>query len=93
MFTETSIPSAPWQATILTLFPDMFPGALGFSLSGRALAEEKWQCQTVNIRDFGYDKHGSVDDTPSGGGAGMVMRPDVMGNAIESINEAPGPLI
>ena len=49
MFTETSIPSAPWQATILTLFPDMFPGALGFSVVGSRLAEEKWQCQTVNI--------------------------------------------
>ena len=83
----------PWQATILTLFPDMFPGALGFSLSGRALAEEKWLCHTVNVRDFGYDKHGSVDDTPSGGGAGMVMRPDVMGQAIESVSQKPGPLV
>ena len=71
------------KAKILTIFPEVFPGFLGFSLTGRALNEGIWQMQTVNIRDYAFDKHGSVDDTPSGGGAGMIMRPDVLGEAIE----------
>lgn len=71
------------KAKILTIFPEIFPGFLGHSLTGRALNEGIWQLQTVNIRDYAFDKHGSVDDTPCGGGAGMIMRPDVLGEAIE----------
>ncbi|MBC9178419.1 tRNA (guanosine(37)-N1)-methyltransferase TrmD [Pseudoroseomonas ludipueritiae] len=67
-----------WHATALTLFPEMFPGTLGHSLAGRALREGKWSLDTLQIRDFATDKHRTVDDTPFGGGAGMVMRPDVM---------------
>jgi tRNA (guanine37-N1)-methyltransferase len=67
-----------WQATALTLFPEMFPGTLGQSLAGRALREGLWSLDTLQIRDFATDKHRSVDDTPCGGGAGMVMRPDVV---------------
>ena len=74
----------PWQATVLTLFPEMFPGPLGLSLSGRALDDELWRLSTHNIRDFAYDKHRSVDDTPAGGGAGMVMRADVAAAAIDA---------
>lgn len=75
----------PWRASVLTLYPDMFPGPLGASLSGRALEADKWALDTVNIRDFGDGKHKNVDDTPAGGGAGMVLRADVLGAAIESI--------
>ena len=75
----------PWHASVLTLYPDMFPGPLGASLSGRALEAEKWALDTVNIRDFGDGKHKNVDDTPAGGGAGMVLRADVLGAAIDSI--------
>ncbi len=74
----------PWQATVLTLFPEMFPGPLGISLSGRALDDGLWRLSTLNIRDFAYDKHRSVDDTPAGGGAGMVMRADVATAAIDA---------
>jgi len=68
---------------ILTIFPEIFPGFLGTSLTGKALHENIWSLNVVNIRDFAFDKHGSVDDTPCGGGAGMIMRPDVLGNALE----------
>ena len=71
-----------WSAQILTLFPEMFPGVLGHSLAGRALAEGLWGLHTLNIRDFATDKHHTVDDTPYGGGAGMVMRPDVVAAAL-----------
>ena len=71
------------KAKILTIFPEVFPGFLGYSLTGKALKEGLWQLEAVNIRDYAFDKHGSVDDTPCGGGAGMIMRPDVLGNAIE----------
>jgi tRNA (guanine37-N1)-methyltransferase len=67
-----------WSATILTLFPEMFPGPLGLSLAGRALREGRWACDTLDIRAFATDRHRTVDDTPFGGGAGMVMRPDVL---------------
>jgi tRNA (guanine37-N1)-methyltransferase len=73
-----------WAATILTLYPEMFPGPLGHSLAGRALSEEIWSLDTVQIRDFATDKHRSVDDTPAGGGAGMVMRADVPGLTVEN---------
>ena len=81
-----------WQATILTLFPEMFPGPLGHSLAGKALADGLWRLVTVDIRDFARDKNRSVDDAPFGGGPGMVMRPDVIDRAL---NETPavGPTI
>ncbi|WP_380873829.1 tRNA (guanine-N(1)-)-methyltransferase [Sphingomonas sp. DBB INV C78] len=72
-----------FAATILTLYPEMFPGPLGTSLAGRALAEGKWTCDPIQIRDFATDKHRSVDDTPAGGGAGMVMRADVLARAVD----------
>lgn len=71
-------------ATVLTLFPEMFPGPLGLSLSGRALAEGRWSLETIDIRDFATDRHRSVDDAPAGGGAGMVMRADVVAPAVDS---------
>ena len=80
----------PWQATVLTLFPEMFPGPLGVSLVGRALQDGLWQLSTRCIRDFACDKHRSVDDTPAGGGAGMVMRADVAAAAIDAaVSTAP----
>ncbi len=72
------------KAKIFTIFPELFPGFLGYSLTGRALEEGIWSVETVNIRDYATDKHGSVDDTPCGGGAGMVMRPDILGHAIKA---------
>jgi tRNA (guanine37-N1)-methyltransferase len=71
-----------WRATVLTLFPDMFPGLLGASLPGKALKDGLWALETLDIRSFASDKHASVDDSPYGGGAGMVMRPDVLDAAI-----------
>ena len=73
-----------FKAKILTIFPEVFPGFLGYSLTGKALKDGLWTLEAVNIRDYAFDKHGSVDDTPCGGGAGMIMRPDVLGNAIEN---------
>ncbi|WP_271881434.1 tRNA (guanosine(37)-N1)-methyltransferase TrmD [Phaeobacter italicus] len=72
-----------WKAKIMTLFPTAFPGVLGESLTGKALQEGLWQMETVDLRQFGVGKHRNVDDTPAGGGAGMVLRPDVLGHAIE----------
>ena len=72
-----------FAAQILTLYPEMFPGPLGTSLAGRALEEGKWSCDPIQMRDFATDKHGSVDDTPAGGGAGMVLRADVLGSAVD----------
>nr|GLK19395.1 tRNA (guanine-N(1)-)-methyltransferase [Microbacterium terregens] len=74
-----------FTATVLTLYPEMFPGPLGTSLAGRALREGRWSLETVQIRDFAADKHRSVDDTPAGGGAGMVMRADVLAAALDSV--------
>ncbi|WCM29100.1 tRNA (guanosine(37)-N1)-methyltransferase TrmD [Sphingomonas sp. QA11] len=74
-----------FAATVLTLYPEMFPGPLGVSLAGRALGEGKWSLDAVNIRDFAIDKHRTVDDTPAGGGAGMVLRADVLAAAIDSV--------
>ncbi len=74
-----------FKASILTLYPDMFPGHLGQALAGRALERSDWSLEAVQIRDFALDRHRSVDDTPSGGGAGMVLRPDVLARAIDSI--------
>jgi tRNA (guanine37-N1)-methyltransferase len=73
-----------WRATVLSIFPEMFPGPLGASLAGKALAEGKWTLEAIDIRDFATDKHRSVDDTPAGGGAGMVMRADIAALAIDA---------
>ncbi|BCG77524.1 tRNA (guanosine(37)-N1)-methyltransferase TrmD [Mesorhizobium sp. 113-3-3] len=72
-----------FAASVLTLYPEMFPGALGLSLAGRALEAGTWSLATIQIRDFATDKHRTVDDTPAGGGAGMVMRADVLARAID----------
>ena len=74
-----------WGATVLTLYPEMFPGPLGVSLAGRALSGLIWSLEPIQIRDFATDKHRSVDDTPAGGGAGMVMRADVLGAAVDHV--------
>jgi len=74
-----------FHASVLSLYPDMFPGPLGASLAGRALEQGVWTLDVANIRDFATDKHRSVDDTPAGGGAGMVLRPDVLASAIDSV--------
>ena len=82
---------AAWQAVVLTLFPEAFPGPLGLSLAGQALSEGAWQLRAVDIRGFGQGRHLTVDDTPAGGGAGMVMRADVLGAAIDAAREiSPG---
>ncbi len=72
------------KVKILTIFPELFPGFLGTSLTGKALDDGKWSFEAINIRDYAFDKHGSVDDTPSGGGAGMIMRADVLGAALQA---------
>src|SRR5689334_24803118 len=77
-----------WRATILTLFPDMFPGPLGVSLAGRALASGLWSLEARDIRASATDKHRSVDDTPAGGGPGMVLRADVLAAAIDAVEAA-----
>ncbi|HEV2817393.1 MAG TPA: tRNA (guanosine(37)-N1)-methyltransferase TrmD [Allosphingosinicella sp.] len=82
-----------WAATILTLYPEMFPGPLGHSLAGRALEEGIWSLDTVQIRDFASDRHRSVDDTPAGGGAGMVMRADVLAAALDSVPDGAPKLV
>ncbi len=74
-----------FRATVLTLYPEMFPGPLGVSLAGKALQDGAWSLQTVQIRDFATDKHRMVDDTPAGGGAGMVMKPDVLARAVDHV--------
>lgn len=73
-----------FNATVLTLYPEMFPGFLAMSMAGRALEEKIWSLNTVQIRDYANDRHHSVDDTPAGGGAGMVMKPDVLARAIDA---------
>lgn len=85
----------PWTATVVTIFPEMFPGPLGFSLAGKALRQDLWRLGTVNPRDFTKDRHQTVDDTPFGGGAGMVMRADIVAAAIDQAlaDGAPGPLL
>lgn len=82
-----------FAATVITLFPEAFPGTLGLSLIGKALREGAWSLETVQLRDFGVGPHKSVDDTPAGGGAGMVIRPDVAAAAIDSIAREDRPLI
>ncbi|MEX0282664.1 MAG: tRNA (guanosine(37)-N1)-methyltransferase TrmD [Arenibacterium sp.] len=91
LITQTPDLVGVWKSKIITLFPSAFPGVLGESLTGRALQEGKWQLETVNLRDFGIGRHRNVDDTPAGGGAGMVLRADVLGPAIESAQQGTPP--
>ncbi|NLR99213.1 tRNA (guanosine(37)-N1)-methyltransferase TrmD [Rhizobium sp. P38BS-XIX] len=79
-----------FRATILTLYPEMFPGHLGTSLAGKAMERGQWSLDTVQIRDFATDRHRTVDDTPAGGGAGMVLKPDVLSRAIDHASENDG---
>jgi len=74
----------PWSCTLLTLFPELYPGPLALSLAGKALQEGLWQLHTLNMRDFSHNRHKQVDDVCFGGGAGMVLRPDVIDKAIEA---------
>src|SRR5882724_5846987 len=83
-------PTTIWRATVLTLFPEMFPGPLGVSLAGRALASSLWALEARDIRDAATDRHRSVDDTPAGGGPGMVLRADVLAAAIDAADVGPG---
>ena len=87
---KTSEPKI-WRATVLTLFPEMFPGPLGVSLAGKALAAGLWALEARDIRASATDRHRSVDDTPAGGGPGMVLRADVLADAIDAADIAPGP--
>ncbi|WP_158875153.1 tRNA (guanosine(37)-N1)-methyltransferase TrmD [Antarcticirhabdus aurantiaca] len=80
-----------FRASVLTLYPEMFPGPLGTSLAGRALARGDWSLEALNIREHGLGRHRTVDDTPAGGGAGMVMRADVLGSAIDAAAPAGDP--
>ncbi len=85
--------SSNWSATVLTLFPDMFPGPLGISLLGKGLEKGLWSLDVRDIRDHGLGKHRTVDDTPAGGGPGMVLRADVAAAAIDAVNRQDRPLI
>jgi len=91
--TPSQVPA--WRATVLTLFPELFPGPLAASLAGEALKQGLWVLDTIAIRDFGIGRHRTVDDTPAGGGAGMVMRADVLSRALDAATAADGdrPLI
>ena len=80
---------AMWRASVLTIFPEMFPGPLGTSLAGKALAAAVWAIEPIDIRNYAGDRHRSVDDTPAGGGPGMVMRADVLARALDAA-AAPG---
>jgi tRNA (guanine37-N1)-methyltransferase len=82
-----------WSATVLTLFPEMFPGPLGVSLLGKALTNSLWSLEVRDIREHGQGKHRTVDDTPAGGGPGMVMRADVAAAALDAVEQAGRPLI
>jgi tRNA (guanine37-N1)-methyltransferase len=84
-----SAETTPWRATVLTLFPEMFPGPLGVSLAGKALASGLWALEARDIRDSATDRHRSVDDTPAGGGPGMVLRADVLAAAIDAAGVSP----
>jgi len=90
---KTTTMSNSWQATVLTLFPEMFPGPLGISLPGKALEKNLWRLDVRDIRDHGLGKHRTVDDTPAGGGPGMVMRADVAVAAIDAVERGSRPLI
>ena len=77
-----------WRADVVTLFPDLFPGPLGASVIGRGLGEGLWSLRATNLRDFAVDKYRTVDDTPAGGGPGMVLKPDILASAIEAVSPA-----
>lgn len=81
---STKSDNSTWRAICLTLFPELFPGPLGASVTGTALDKGLWALDTINFRDFATDKHRSVDDTPAGGGPGMVLRPDIAAKAIDA---------
>jgi tRNA (guanine37-N1)-methyltransferase len=80
-----------WRAAVLSIFPDMFPGPLGLSLAGKALAAGAWSLDVIDIRDFATDKHRTVDDTPAGGGPGMVMKADVIARAVDAVPQDARP--
>lgn len=82
-----------WRATVLTLYPELFPGPLDASILGRGASEGLWALETVNIRDFSDNKYGSVDDTPAGGGAGLVMRADILSQAIDAVPRNDRPIV
>jgi len=90
---KTTIMSSSWQATVLTLFPEMFPGPLGISLLGKARDKNLWRLEVRDIREHGLGKHRTVDDSPAGGGPGMVMRADVAAAAIDAVARDGRPLI
>lgn len=90
MSETTASPCEPWRATAVTLFPELFPGPLAASLAGEALKQGLWTLQTVPPRDFGIGRHRQVDDTPAGGGAGMVLRADVVAAAIDAAKRDAG---
>ena len=92
LMAEPPVLARAWLAQVITLFPEAFPGVLGLSLTGRALQQEIWQLATIPLREFGEGRHRNVDDTPAGGGAGMVLRADVMARAIGAARPR-GPLI
>ncbi|MEL7184337.1 MAG: tRNA (guanosine(37)-N1)-methyltransferase TrmD, partial [Pseudomonadota bacterium] len=91
LMAEVARPGA-WRASVVTLFPDAFPGVLGHSLIGTALRDGRWSLETTNLRNFGLTKHRNVDAPPAGGGAGLVLRPDVVGPALKAAR-VPGPMI
>jgi tRNA (guanine37-N1)-methyltransferase len=80
-----------WRADVITLFPELFPGPLGASVLGRALGEDRWSLGTTNLRDYSIDKYHTVDDTPTGGGPGMVLKPDILAAAIDAISPPDDP--
>ena len=84
LITNNEVVNGAWNVQVITLFPEAFPGVLGLSLTGKALQHRIWTLSTINLRDFGVGKHKKVDDTPSGGGPGLVIRADVLGPAIET---------
>lgn len=92
LLAETPVSKTTWQANVVTLFPEAFPGVLGHSLTGTALKEGLWSLRTTDLRRFGLTKHRNVDAPPAGGGAGLVLRPDVVGAALEEAR-GPGPLM
>ena len=83
-------PQKAWSAVIITLFPEIFPGALGTSISGKALDRGLWSLKTLDIREFAMDRHRTVDSSPYGGGPGMILRPDVLDRTLEAVSEIPG---
>ncbi|MCR9087047.1 MAG: tRNA (guanosine(37)-N1)-methyltransferase TrmD [Rhodobacteraceae bacterium] len=88
LMTERPVLAGVWTAQVITLFPELFPGVLGASLTGKALDEGLWSLEAIDLRRFGAGRHRNVDDTPFGGGAGMVLRPDIMASAIEAAQRA-----